>query len=58
MRYICAPLEADIVRHITHRLAMKVIRFLDSPAYHSRRAVFLPRSPLNLPLHDLHPRFD
>ncbi|MBD2819265.1 hypothetical protein ID852_00850 [Xenorhabdus sp. 42] len=45
MRYICAPLEADIVRHITHRLAMKVIRFLDSPAYHSRRAVFLPRLP-------------
>ncbi|SFN39918.1 hypothetical protein [Xenorhabdus japonica] len=27
MRYICALLEADIVGHLTHRLAMKVSRF-------------------------------
>ncbi|MBD2786474.1 hypothetical protein ID858_16500 [Xenorhabdus sp. DI] len=38
MRYICALLEADIVRQITHRPAMKVIRCYEQPVYHAIRA--------------------
>ncbi|WP_141553958.1 hypothetical protein [Xenorhabdus ishibashii] len=44
LQYTCPPLEADIVGHLTHCLAIKVSRSRYAPAYHSCRAIALPRS--------------
>ncbi|WP_145957421.1 hypothetical protein [Xenorhabdus hominickii] len=48
LRYICTLLEADIARHLTHRLAVKVSRSCYAPAYHSGRAIIPATSTITM----------